>query len=332
MEFIKYVASRFFTFMLVILIGITAVFFLARVMPSDPVENMISQVQNQSGYMDPGVVSKMREVMTQNFGLEGTSFEQYFAYMKRVIFTQDFGPSFSSYPTPVVKLIGDALPWTFGLLLSTTLLAFIIGNAIGLLAGMKSDKLYSKILEWFSMILYPIPYYIIALVLSILFSYVFPIFPLVTTIFAKPWTWQFVREVVYNSFLPALSLLLIGTGWWVLSMRTLSRDIAEEDFVTFARQKGLSGSRIMTRYVMRNAMPSQVTILALRIGSIFSGSMLTEIIFSYPGLGTLTYKAILSSDYNLMMGTITLSIITVSLSTFLIDLFYPLLDPRVRYK
>ena len=332
MEFAKFIVSRFITFFLVVYIGVTAVFFLPRLMPSDPVENVLHHIHSQAGFMDPELVDEMRRVLNENFGLEGTLLEQYGAFLRRAIFTQDFGPSFSSFPTPVVELIGRALPWTLGLLLTTTLISFFIGNLIGLFAGYRSGTFGSKLLEWIAMVIYPIPFFVVALLMSMFFSYMIPIFPLVTSIFAEPWTIQWVREVIWSSMLPAISLTLLGLGWWVLSMRTLTQDIAEEDYVTFARQKGLSDARIMTRYIYRNAIPSQTTILALRIGAIFSGSMLTEIIFSYPGIGTLTFRAIQAGDYNLILGTITMSIISVSLAAFLIDIFYPLLDPRVRCK
>ena len=234
------------------------------------------------------------------------------------------------YPTPVRELIAQALPWTFGLLLCSVLIAWLIGNAIGLLIGTMPSSRISKVLEVVAILLYPIPYFILALVLSILFSYVWKIFPLTTTVRGPSWSWELISSVVYHSFLPALSIIAVTFGWWMLSMRALSATLMDEDFVVYAQLKGLSRPRILLRYVMPNAMLPQVTFLALQLGLMFNGSIIAEIVFNYPGLGSLIYTAILQGDYNLLMGTVSLSIVAVATATLLIDLIYPLLDPRIR--
>jgi peptide/nickel transport system permease protein len=332
MEFYKFLLSRVLTFMMVVFIGVTTVFFVPRFLPTDPVEGMISKMVSMSAFMEPEAIESMRQTLNESFGLEGTLWEQYTGFFKRVIFTQDFGPSLAMYPTPVNQLIAEALPWTLGLLLTSTIIAWLIGNAIGLLAGFRKEKSYSKVLEGISIFLYPIPYYILALILIMVFSYLLPIFPLSMTIRGEGFTWEHIQSVIYNSLMPALSMILIGTGWWVISMKTLSGGIAEEDYVHFARLKGLKESKIMTKYVLPNAALPQITMLALQIGSVFNGALITEILFGYPGVGTLLYSGILQADYNLMMGTITVSIISVAAATFIIDLLYPFIDPRVRYK
>jgi peptide/nickel transport system permease protein len=331
-SFYKFLLSRIITFILVVFIGITTVFFIPRFLPSDPVEAMIGQMTSKSSFMDPVAVQKLRESLNESFGLEGSLMSQYAGFVKRVVFTQDFGPSLANYPTPVNEMIARALPWTMGLLLISTLIAWVIGNAIGLIAGFRKEKTYSKALETFSILLYPIPYYILALLLIMLLSYIYPVFPLTITILEYNFSWAFIKSVIYHSTLPALSVILVGTGWWVISMKTLSAGIAEEDYVHFARLKGLSERKIMSRYVLPNAALPQVTMLALQIGTIFNGALITEILFGYPGVGTLIYSGILQADYNLIMGTITISIVAVAGATFIVDLIYPFLDPRVRYK
>lgn len=332
MGFYKFLLSRVLTFILVVFIGITTVFFVPRFLPSDPVEAMIGQMTSKSAFMDPAAIETLRATLNESFGLEGSVMEQYFGFVKRVIVTQDFGPSLANYPAPVNELIGRALPWTMGLLILSTLISWLIGNAIGLLAGFRKDKAYSKALEAVSIIMYPIPYYIFALVLIMLFAYIFPVFPLSTTFIGEGFTWEYIRSLVVNSTLPALSIILVGTGWWVISMKTLSAGIAEEDYVHFARLKGLKENRIMTKYVLPNAALPQITVLALHLGTIFNGALVTEILFGYPGVGTLIYNGILQADYNLIMGTITISIVAVAGATFIVDFLYPFLDPRVRYK
>ena len=332
MQFAKFVVTRIIAYILVIWIGITVVFFVPRFMPSDPVESMLGRIMSQGAYMDAAQVEAMRSTLTQAFGLEGTLADQYFGFLHRTFVTRDFGPSLSMFPTPVNELIGQALPWTLALLLTSTIIAWIVGNAIGLLAGYKSRWLSSRTLEIIAIFVYPIPYYITALILIILFIHINPIFPLFFSVRGDAFSWEFISSAVYNSVLPALSIVIVGFGWWVLSMKALSSSISEEDFVYFAKLKGSGEGRIMTAYILRNAILPQVTVLALQIGAIFNGALITEILFSYPGLGTMTYSAVLQADYNLLMGTITISIIAVATSTLVIDLLYPFFDPRIRQR
>lgn len=331
MKFLKLVLTRLLIWALTIWVGVTIVFILQRIMPSDPVEVMISKISAVGARVTPEEIDATRSVLQKQFGLEGTLFEQYVLSMRRLL-TFDFGPSFAMYPSKVMDLIGNSLPYTVGLLLFTTLFSWVIGNTIGLLAGFKKNKWYSKMLETVSLCIYPIPYFIMALVLLILFSYVYRYFPLMATLPTKfEFSLDWLSKVVYNSFMPALSLILLGSGWWIISMKSLSSNISEEDFVSYGRMKGLKESTIGYRYVFRNSILSQVTMLALNMGSVFSGSLMTEILFGYPGVGMLLQNAITSSDYNLMLGLITISIFAVATATLIIDLIYPLLDPRIRH-
>lgn len=332
MKFLKFLGSRLFTYIFVILLGMTAVFFIPRFMPSDPVEAMLGQMTSKSDTMTPEAVDAMRDTLNTLFGLEGSLGEQYLGFMKRVILTQDFGPSLNMYPIPVKDLIARSLPWTMGLLIMSLIISWIIGNAVGLIAGIRKDKAYAKILEGIAIFLYPVPYYIFSLVLIILFAYVFPIFPLSANFSISVFNLQAIKTILHNSMLPALSLILTGTGWWVISMSTLSKTANEEDYAVFARLKGLPERKVIGSYILPNTMLPQVTMLALQIGVVFNGSLITEILFNYPGIGSLIHRGILQADYNLIMGTITVSIFSVATATLIIDLLYPFLDPRIRYK
>jgi peptide/nickel transport system permease protein len=148
----------------------------------------------------------------------------------------------------------------------------------------------------------------------------------------KPFGFGLIKDIIYNSALPALSIIAVNLGWWVISMKALSSSVAEEDFVYFARLKGVSEPRIMTHYVARNALLPQITMLAIRLGTIFNGALITEILFGFPGVGTLIYSSALQADYNLMLGTISFSVIGVATATLIVDLAYPFLDPRIRYR
>jgi peptide/nickel transport system permease protein len=327
-----FLAGRLASYVLVVLAGMTIIFFVPRFLPTDPVEALLARMLANSDAMGAEAVDAMRRSLSDAFGLAGSLPEQYGRFMLRVLYTGDFGPSLSMFPTSVNALVHQALPWTVGLLGVSTLLAWALGNFIGLLAGFWPNRRLSRGLEAVAIVLYPIPYYIFSLLLIILFCYVWPTFPLTTSIRGPALTWGWAGSVLYNSFLPGLSLVVGHVGWWLISMKALSSSIAEEEYVQYAKLRGVSDRRLLVHYVARNALLPQMTFLALQLGLIFSGAIITEVLFSYPGLGTLIYTAVVQGDYNLMMGTITLSILAVATATLLVDLAYPLLDPRVRLK
>ena len=332
MEVVRFLAVRLMVYVLVVWIGVTIIFFVPRFVPGNPVDVMMGKLLSQGTTMDPVLVECMRKTLTELFGLEGTLWEQYSSFLRRVILTQDFGPSLSYYPTPVSMLVARALPWSLGLLLTALLTSWLLGNLIGLLAGYYHKKNLSKLIETGAMIVYPIPYYILALLLVILFAYIWPIFPFVFQVSGTPGSWPWLQSVAYNSFLPLVSIVAVSLGWWIISMKAMVIDTKEEDFVQYARSRGVSDHKIMLGYVARTAILPQITVLALSIGGVFGGALITEILFGYPGVGSLIYKAILGSDYNLMLGTISISIVAVATATLVLDLIYPFIDPRIRYK
>ena len=330
MKFWKYLGLRLVTWALTILIGVTFIFFIPRMFPSDPVESMIGQMQARSGQMDPAAKEALRTSLRVQFGLEGSLWTQYTSFLWKGLLHFDFGPSLMSYPTPCSEIIGRNLPYTIGLSMTTTIIAWIIGNLIGLLAGFRKNKTSSKVLEAIAICIYPIPYFILALVLQIVFGYVLGWFPLQATIQYNNGLLPFLGTLIRSSILPGLSILLLGTGWWIISMKSLSSTTAEEDFVLYARYRGLS-EKIGTNYVFRNSILTQITALAMSLGGVFNGSIMTEIIFGYPGVGTLIQGAIMQSDYNMILGCITISIVAIATATLIADLIYPFIDPRIRY-
>jgi peptide/nickel transport system permease protein len=333
MRFSQFLLTRLLSYFLVILIGITVVFFIPRLLPTSPIDMMLSRLTSQGINIPAEAIEEIRNTLLETYGMQGTLGEQYLGFLKRVILTGNFGPSLSFYPTPVSHLIKRALPWTLGLMLSSTLISWLIGNVIGLIAGYRPNKPLSRFLETAAMIVYPIPYYILALGLIILFAYIFPIFPFSFDVHMEPTlSWKMVKDIIYNSLLPALSMVIVSIGWWVISMKALASSVAEEDFVHYARLRGIPDNKIMGKYVARNAVLPQITMLALQLGGIFNGAMVTEMLFGYPGMGTLIYDAVIGSDYNLILGTISFSIVAVATTTLIVDLLYPFLDPRIRYR
>jgi len=331
MKFRTYFGLRLLTWALTILIGVTFIFFIPRMFPSDPVESMIGQIQSRSGQMDPKAMELLRRSLRVQFGLDGSLWEQYTTFLWKGLLHFDFGPSLMSYPTPAGEIIGTYLPYTLGLSLTTTVVAWIIGNFIGLLAGFRKNKRSSRILEGIAICIYPIPYFIIALILQIVFAFVLGWFPLQATINTLGSFGEYIASLIRASVLPAVSLLLLGTGWWIISMKSLSGTTAEEDYVLYARYRGLSEGRIGLSYVFRNSILTQVTALAMSLGGVFNGSIMTEVIFGYPGVGLLIQKAITQSDYNMILGCITISIVAISTATLIADVIYPFIDPLIRY-
>lgn len=334
MVFKKYFIPRFIQYITVLFIGITLVFIIPRLLPSDPVEHQLNRMTAQGQYLDPAAVEEMRETLQELYGLKGGLFQQYITYWKR-LFTGNLGPSFTQFPTPVIELIKISLPWTLGLLLVSLMLSWLIGTMLGGIKVSFPNSLLTKIIEVLAMGMRPIPYYIMALVLLIIFAFIFPVFPMAGgySMGAKiGFNIEFIFDLFRHAFLPILSMVALEIGGWFLQMRNVASNVVEEDYVVYAEASGLPKLKIIFRYIMRNAIIPQITGLALNLGFIFGGALITEIVFSYPGIGTLLYSAILAGDYNLILGINIFSIVGVSTAMLIIDLIYPLLDPRVRYQ
>lgn len=330
-SYLLYAVRRFGQFVLVVFLGINIAFFVTHATPIDPVENAIARLSS-TGHSDPEAVEMTRQALRQLYGLEGTLWEQYVHFWSRVI-VLDFGPSLSAFPTPVATLIGRALPWTFGLLTVSTLIAWCVGNFFGGLAGYYRKSIPLKLFGVAATGLQPIPNYIMAFVVLVLFGYVWPILPITGSSqinLARGFTWAYVSSVIEHAILPVLSLVLVGIGAWFIGMRALVSNIVTEDYVTFAELGGVSRRKILFSYVMRNAMGPQFTALALSLGLIFNGAVITEVVFGYPGIGNLLVDAVYSGDYSLVIGIASVSITAVAAAVFVIDLVYPLIDPRVR--
>lgn len=334
MTFIRgYLLPRLIQFVLVIFVGVTAVFIIPRLAPSDPVRQTLGSLQSRGTYLEPALIEQMVQDLTELYGLEGSMLEQYGAFWSR-LFRGDFGVSFFQFPTPVNQLIRQALPWTLGLLLTTTVIGFVVGILLGGLAGYFNRKKWSRVLDIGAMLIRPFPYYIFAFGLLILFGYVFQWFPIAggTEIGQVPsFSWAYIKDVLRHSFLPALSLILLGWAAWFQTMKLVVQNVNSSDFVQYAKMGGVKESKIVRSYVIRNGMLPQITALALVIGQLFGGALITEIVFSYPGIGLLLYNAIVNGDYNLIMGITVFSIVGITTAILIIDLTYPLFDPRIRY-
>ena len=329
--YLGYLARRLGQFVLVVFIGINIAYVITHASPIDPVEQSISAVTSY-GNTAPEAIEQMRTSLRELYGLSGTPVEQYLLFWKRVL-RADFGPSMSAFPTPVATLVGRALPWTAGLLTVSTIIAWGLGNLLGGLAGYYQKSRGLKLVGVVAIGLHPIPYYILALLLLIVFGFLWPVLPITggsAMNLPQTLTFEFIASVLQHAVLPALSLILIGVGSWFLGMRSLVSNIVAEDYVVYAELAGVRSWRILSSYVMRNALLPQVTGLAMSLGGIFNGAVITEKVFGYPGVGSLLVDAVYAGDYGLVLGVATISILGVSIGVLAIDLLYPLLDPRVK--
>jgi peptide/nickel transport system permease protein len=329
--FLKYAAKRFGQFVFVVVTGITLAFIIAHLSPVDPVEQSLSLMTGFSG-SDPRAIEILRQSLSELYGVKGNVFEHYVIFWRRVV-TGDFGPSLSAFPTPVMTIILRAMPWTFGLLTLSTIFAWILGNTLGALAGYFRDNRFLKVIGIGVMSLQPLPTYIVGLTLVIFLGYLWPILPIsggAQVNLPPALGWSYIHSVLVHGTLPALTLVLVGLGGWFISMRSLVSNIVTDDHVIYAELAGVRSRTIFSQYVARNAMLPQVTGLALNLGHVFSGAVIVEYIFGYPGMGQLLIAGIYAGDYSLVLGVTTIAIISVAIAMFLIDILYPLIDPRVK--
>ncbi len=329
---ITYVLQRVMQLILIVFIAVTINFILPRMIPGDPVEAALSTKIAVSGNVSVDV-QEVAAAYRAKFGLDQPLWRQYLSYWNDILHFE-FGVSLVKFPETVMSQIQSALPWTITLMLVSTLIAFVLGSILGaLFAWPRTPKLFHILVSPF-MLLSTIPFFLLGIILLSLFAVEFRIFPPgggFSPTRIRAFNLGTALDILYHSILPALSIILGGMGAWALGMRAMMVTVLGEDYVTFAEAKGLPPRRIFLWYGMRNALLPQVTQLALALGSVLGGTVLVEAIFSYPGIGTLLFAAIASKDYFVIQGIVLILIFALAGALFIIDLIYPLLDPRIRY-
>jgi peptide/nickel transport system permease protein len=330
--FLWFALKRFTQMIVVIFVGVSTAFLISHLSPINPVETMLNRTTAQ-GNFSPEAIEQMRAALTDMYGVDKPLPEQYINFWSRFLQGGDFGPSFLAFPTPAMTLVMRALPWTVFLLSVSVLITFAVGNLLGGLAGYFQNNRLLKGFGIVAMGLQPIPYYIVAFLFLIFFGFVWPVLPIsgAYSMDVQPgWNLDFILSVIQHAILPVTSLIVVGFGTWFLGMRALVSNIVTEDFVTYAELAGVRRRRVVGSYVMRNAAIPQFTALALALGSIFSGTVITEQVYTYPGLGTLLVDAVNSGDSSTVLAVSTVAVVAVAIAIFIIDLLHPLLDPRVR--
>jgi peptide/nickel transport system permease protein len=328
--YLDYVVRRFGVMLLIFALAVTINFVLPRLTPGDPVEQQLNQLIASSGGQ-VGDVRAIVESYRQRFGLDQPVWQQYLNYWAQVL-RFDLGFSLANYPERVAESLRGALPWTIGLLGTATLLSFVLGTLLGgALAWPRAPRWLGLFAAPF-LILSAIPYFLIGVMLLFVFAIVYQVFPAgggfpfdVTLGFDR----ASVAGILWHATLPALSIVLAQIGAWAIGMRGMLVSVLGEDYITLAEAKGLSQRRIFLWYAVRNALLPQLTKLALTLGHIVSGAILVEVIFSYPGVGYRLYQAIQSKDFFVIQGIVLVLSLSIAVSMFVLDLLYPLIDPRI---
>ncbi len=328
-----FLAKRFGLLLLIVWTAATINFLIPHITPRNPLREKLLEQASRSGYIEQGF-DEMVAAYEKKFGLDKPLWQQYLAYMGDML-RFDLGYSIANYPKTVWQLIAEGLPWTIGLLLTTTLIAFTVGSLIGaLMVWPKASPLVRNVLPMI-LLFGAIPAYVVALALVYFIAFRLKLLPIgggysLGTI--PNLSVSFMLEVLRHSILPALALILTQAGGWALGMRGMMVTVEGEDYMTFAEAKGLKNWRMFFRYGVRNALLPQVTGLALALSHIVSGAVLVELVMGYPGLGTKLAQAINQLDYFTIYGIVFFIIVSLGVAMFIIDLIYPLLDPRISYE
>lgn len=329
---VGYVAHRVWMFVFTIWASATIMFFVPRLAPGDPVTAMITRITAQGGRVEGS--AQLIAAWRERFGLDDPLLVQYLQYLKNLV-TFDFGYSLAQFPTEVSSMISRAMPWTIGLLAIATFLSFLFGTVVGALMAWAKTPRALKVLLPVSLTFTAVPFYILGIFLIYVFVFALGLFPISGGARADldpGLSLAYVNSVVQHGTLPALSIVLASMGFWALGMRGMMITVAGEDYLTLAKAKGLRPLRVLFKYEVRNAILPQVTALVLGLGSVVGGTVLVEYLFGYPGMGALLYQAITNSDFTVIQGIVFILILTTVTAVLILDLVYPLLDPRISYE
>ncbi|NGN64239.1 ABC transporter permease [Streptomyces sp. A7024] len=299
-------------------------------MPGDPAAAIIEQLQSAGGQQ---VDVQTLEAIQRLFGNpDANLWQQYWEYLGQLA-TFDLGTSITYFPTPVADLVWQGLPWTMLLVGTTTVLGFLLGTGLGMVAGWRAGSRFDTLVSPLTIFVSAIPYFWMALLGLWVFSFLLGWFPLsggydpdLPVGFNGP----FLLSVLHYGAMPAATIVFSAFGGWLLGMRNMTVTTVREDYVLLAQAKGLSPRRVLLRYAARNAMLPNLTGFAMALGGVVGGALLTEIVFSYPGIGYLMYAALRQRDYPVMQAVFFLTTMTVLLANLIADSVYALLDPRIR--
>ncbi len=324
----RYVLQKVGWYLIAFYVAISLNFLLPRLIPGNPVAVIVNQLAQ--GGAQSETVQRLYTTFMEEFGLNRPLAYQYIEYLGNVL-TGDLGTSFTLYPGKVWDLIRRALPWSLALQIPAILTAWIIGNVLGAISAYKGGKFDRRFFTT-ALLFSTVPYYSFAIILVYVFAVKFPVFPTAGgySFGSIPGlNWHFLVDVLHHYTLPFLSMVVVGIGGQAIGMRQMAIYELGTDYINYAKSLGIS-DRILIRYVFRNGMLPQITGLALSFGTMMGGALVTESVFSYPGIGSLLFTGIRQNDYPLIQGITLIISVAVLLANFLVEIAYGYIDPRIK--
>ncbi|GAA3151990.1 ABC transporter permease [Planomonospora alba] len=321
----RYFGRKLLVYGLTFFVAVTVNWMIPRFMPGDPVSSMIAR----AGASNPGAVETMKAYYNGLFGFDQPLWKQYLNFWTSM-FQGDFGISIWAFPAPVGEVILNAVPYTLGLMIPSVLLSWVIGNWAGAFAARR--KLLDNTVLPVGYILTAMPYMWLAVLLAWSLGVVAGVFPVAggySFSLQPSFSADFLLDLLHHWALPFASLFLVALGGWAIGMRNMIIYELESDYSNYLAALG-APQRLIRRYAFRNAVLPQITGLALQLGVLVAGALVTEIVFSYPGLGSLILKAIQNQDFFLLQGTFMFIVLGVLIANFIIDIVYVVVDPRTR--
>ena len=321
----RFIGGRALFYLFTLWAAITINFFLPRMMKGDAVSAYLARNRN--------VTPEAAEALRALLGLDTDTslWQQYLDYWAMLL-QGNLGISLLHGMRPVTEVVGQSLIWTVALVGFATLVAFAIGTIGGAIVGWRRGSRLDALIP-ITTFLSTIPYFWLGLLAISVFSVLLGWFPIGKAygVGVKPeWSVEFIGDVLHHGFLPAATIVLASIGGWMLGMRNMMLTVLDEDYVTVAQAKGMPNQRVLWRYAARNAVLPQIQSFALALGFIVGGTIVMEVVFSYPGVGKLLLDATNAKDYALMQGVFLVLTISVLVANLMADVAYGFLDPRTR--
>lgn len=328
--FIRFLARRIGFLIITFLTFLIIIFALPRAIPGNPLAALLYRIIEQQ-QTNPDLIKAVHKKLMEEFGIDRPLHAQLFEFISRFV-RGDLGTSIAFYPRKVAEIVFTYLPWSLGLLIPAAIASWILGNLLGALAAYRRKTRVDNALLPVFLTLSQTPYYWLAMLLLYALAVYAKIFPLsgaYSPTRLPSLTPAFILDMLHHYALPFFSIVIGAIGGWAIGMRAMVIYELGADYVTYSDSLGLPDSKVL-RYVFRNSMLPQITGLAINLGLILGGSLVTELVFSYPGTGFLVFRALSTLDYPLIQGTFILLISTLLLANFLVDLVYAYIDPRIR--
>ena len=329
MALARYLGRKLAWTVVVLFVALLLNFLLPRLIPGNPVDAIVGQLARGGG-TGGEQLQQIHAHFMQEFGLDEPLWQQFLIYVNNLLHG-DFGTSFGQYPAPVSSLIGDALPWTIAIQLPAIIVGWVLGHILGAVAAFKGG--------WFdrgafvgSLFFSSVPPFAFAIILLFIVGVqlgVLPVGGAYSFGMTPEWSLTFFGDAVTYFWLPFWSLVLVFIGGQAVGMRSMAVYELGTDYVNFNRGLGVKDG-FTVRYIFRNAMLPQITGLALSIAALISGGLITELVFSYPGLGTLLFNAIGQNDYPVIQAITLLITVAVLVANFAVDVLTGVIDPRIR--